>query len=331
MKIGRLEANPCLGKTGGNFSHFKRSQYDVRQDVGLLWTWPSRRNRLGEDFEKFLAAIRIFIRASSNALSVWGGILQRGFTAFIAPSSSSVFAAADDEAQAFDASAHAERADLADITLFNQGQISGFNRLVLRHKDKVHSLCFRLLGRNEDALDVAQEVFVRVHRGLPKFRGQAKFSTWLHTIAVNACRNRQATSAWRERQRHQSLDTAQEWLASETRGGDLEWHAPAAGLPSASDEARQGRTNGGRPKEETGEWSSGSPELDLRRKRREALLQRALNTLPEDFREAMVLRDVEGKSYEEIAAMTGWESGTVRSRIFRAREKLRELLQRGWE
>jgi RNA polymerase sigma-70 factor, ECF subfamily len=199
-------------------------------------------------------------------------------------------------------------ADSSDIAEFQAGREVGFNRLVLRHKDKVHSLCFRLLGRNEDALDVAQEVFVRVYQGLPKFRGEAKFSTWLHTITVNACRNRQASAAWRENQKSHSLEDSEEWLGAEPQDGDLEME-----------------------KSQAPAWSSGSPERDLLRKRRETLLQRALSALPIDFREAMVLRDVNGRSYEEIAAVTGWELGTVRSRIFRAREKLRELLQKGWE
>jgi RNA polymerase sigma-70 factor, ECF subfamily len=206
------------------------------------------------------------------------------------------------------ASNDAQTADQSDIAEFQAGREVGFNRLVLRHKDRVHSLCYRLLGRNEDALDVAQEVFVRVYQGLAKFRGEARFTTWLHTITVHACRNRQSSAAWRENRKSQSLEDSEAWLGAEPQDGDLEMQK--SGAPA---------------------WSSGSPERDLLRKRREHLLQKALNTLPDDFREAMVLRDVHGRSYEEIAAVTGWEMGTVRSRIFRAREKLRELLLKGWE
>ncbi len=321
-----IRARPHLAKPFGNFCFSNWSHDSVGCDGKLVLAWPYRHHRLGEDLGNSLASFL------ASVLAHFRGLFREGFSAFAAQTSSDPFAAGESANPTKSRHlSHADEADQSDIAIFKSGQISGFNRLVLRHKDRVHSLCFRLLGRNEDALDVAQEVFVRIHRALPKFRGDAKFSTWLHTIAVNACRNRQATTAWRESHRHQSLDTAEEWLAAENRGGDLDWHAPAADITGTSAGLAQGKASPASPMGASQEWSSGSPELDLRRKRREALLQRALNSLPNDFREAMVLRDVEGKSYEDIAAMTGWETGTVRSRIFRAREKLRELLQRGWE
>jgi RNA polymerase sigma-70 factor, ECF subfamily len=206
-------------------------------------------------------------------------------------------------------------ADSHDIAQFQAGKEVGFNRLVLRHKDKVHSLCFRLLGRGDDALDVAQEVFVRVYQGLPQFRGDAKFSTWLHTVTLNACRNRHASAAHRFGALSESVEDREETLAARTQGGEIEFRVEAMG--SAAPRAA--------------EWSSGSPDQDLLRKRREGLLQRGLTSLPYDFRQALILRDVEGRSYEDITALTGWELGTVRSRIHRAREKLREALKGTWE
>lgn len=214
-------------------------------------------------------------------------------------------------------------ADNHDIAQFQAGKEVGFNRLVLRHKDKVHSLCFRLLGRNDDALDVAQEVFVRVYQGLSKFRGEAKFSTWLYTITLNACRNRHASAANRHAAQSESVEGREESLAARTQGGDLEMHVEEMS-GSSLDSATGGVS-------QSIEWSSGSPDHDLVRKRRENLLQRGLTTLPFDFRQALVLRDVDGRSYEEIASLTGWELGTVRSRIHRAREKLREALKDSWE
>lgn len=202
--------------------------------------------------------------------------------------------------------------DAADVQLFQAGREAGFNRLVLRHKDKVFTLCFRLLGDRDEALDTAQDVFVRAHRGLATFRGEARFSTWLHTIAVHACRNRQGSAAWRQKRNSESLDTAEEKHEFRSAGGDLDFSA------DASDKSRHA-------------WSSGAPEQDLLRRRREKLLQSGLLQLPQDFREALVLRDVEGRSYEDIAALAQLEIGTVKSRINRAREKMRDWLKERWE
>jgi RNA polymerase sigma-70 factor, ECF subfamily len=218
-------------------------------------------------------------------------------------------------------------ADAHDIAQFQSGKVVGFNRLVLRHKDRVHTLCFRLLGRGEDALDAAQEVFVRVYQGLPRFRGEAKFTTWLHTIALNTCRNRQVSVAGRMAARSAPMvsdESGEETLAARVQGGDIDWRVES--LEGAGQESRSNPPQG--PKVE---WSSGSPDHDLVRKRREALLQKALVTLPFDMRQALVLRDIDGRSYEDIAALTHWEMGTVRSRIHRAREKLREILKDSWE
>ncbi len=203
-------------------------------------------------------------------------------------------------------------ADAADVQLFQAGKEAGFNRLVLRHKDKIFTLCFRLLGDRDEALDLAQDVFVRAHRGLVSFRGEARFSTWLHTIAVHACRNRQSSADWRQRRKTESLDTAEERHESMPGGGDLHFTSDAA-------------EKGGRA------WSSGAPEQDLLRHRREKLLQSGLLQLPSEFREALVLRDVEGRSYEDIAALAHLEIGTVKSRINRAREKMRDWLKERWE
>jgi RNA polymerase sigma-70 factor, ECF subfamily len=218
-------------------------------------------------------------------------------------------------------------ADAHDIAQFQSGKVVGFNRLVLRHKDRVHTLCFRLLGRSEDALDVAQEVFVRVYQGLPRFRGEAKFTTWLHTIVLNACRNRQVSVAGRMAARSAPVasdESGEETLAARVQGGDIDWRVE--NLESSGQESHSNP-----PQAPKVEWSSGSPDHDLVRRRREALLQNALVSLPFDMRQALVLRDIDGRSYEEIAAATRWEMGTVRSRIHRAREKLREILKDSWE
>lgn len=222
-------------------------------------------------------------------------------------------------------------ADAQDIAQFQAGKIVGFNRLVLRHKDKVHTLCYRLLGRNDDALDVAQEVFVRVYQGLARFRGDARFTTWLHTVTLNACRNRQVSVAARMSARSESVtsdENGEEKWAASIQGGDLDWRLESPSGPGQKEPKQKGAAQ---KSDDRVEWSSGSPESDLVRKRREHLLQKVLVTLPFDMRQALVLRDIEGRSYEDIVALTQWEMGTVRSRIHRAREKLREALKDLWE
>lgn len=180
-----------------------------------------------------------------------------------------------------------EDEDRAWIIVFNNGGEEGFNRLVLKHKDRIYSLCCRMLSDRDEADDVAQETFVRVFHGLKDFRMESKFSTWLHRIAVNACKNRMDSKAWREGRAKAELEAA-----------DLE--------------------GGGR---------SRSPAQELEDKGRRACIEEAIARLPEDQRVLVVLRDVEGRAYEEIAESLGLNPGTLKSRLNRARAQLQEWLK----
>ena len=178
--------------------------------------------------------------------------------------------------------------DFAWIREFQSGQEQGFNRLVLRHKDRVYGLCLRLLAGNAlDAEDAAQESFVKAYHGLRAFRMEAKFSSWMYRIAVNACKNRLASSAYRESQRHRDLEAA----------------------------------------DQDGAPSSPSPAQVLDAKGKREMIEAAIARLPEEQRTLIVLRDVEGRSYEEIAETTGLNPGTVKSRLNRGRGQLREWLK----
>jgi RNA polymerase sigma-70 factor, ECF subfamily len=177
------------------------------------------------------------------------------------------------------------------IKAFQSGREEGFNRLVLRHKDRVFGLCLRLLAGNRDeAEDCAQEAFVKAFHGLAEFRLEAKFSTWMYRIAVNVCKNRQASQPYREAARHRELEAAD---------GD-------------------------------GGASSPSPAQMLEAKGRHERIEAAIARLPEDQRVLVVLRDVEGRAYEEIAEVTGLNPGTVKSRLNRGRLQLQEWLRELW-
>ena len=180
-----------------------------------------------------------------------------------------------------------EEEDRAWIMVFQNGGEEGFNRLVLKHKDRIFSLCCRMLSDHDEADDVAQDTFVRVFHGLKEFRMESKFSTWLYRIAVNACKNRMESRAWKEGRAKADLEAA-----------DLE-----------------------------GGSRSPSPAQELESKGRRALIEEAIARLPEDQRVLVILRDVEGRPYEEIAESLGLNPGTLKSRLNRARAQLQEWLR----
>ncbi|MDB5106690.1 MAG: polymerase, sigma-24 subunit, subfamily, partial [Fibrobacteres bacterium] len=178
--------------------------------------------------------------------------------------------------------------DFEWVLVFKAGREEGFNRLVLKHKDRIFGLCLRLLaGDRFEAEDAAQETFVKVYHALRDFRMESKFSSWLYRIAVNTCKNRVVSRSYQESRNHRDLE------AAETDG------AP----------------------------SSPSPDQVLEAKGRGERIEEAIGRLPEEQRVLVVLRDVEGRSYEEIAETTGLNPGTVKSRLNRGRRQLQEWLR----
>jgi len=172
-----------------------------------------------------------------------------------------------------------------------EGDEIAFADLVAEHQRMVVQLAINLLGDRDEALDLSQEVFLRVFRTIGRFRGQSSLRTWIYRIAVNQARNRHRF--WRRRHRADqvSLD------AHVASHGDL---LSAAAL---------------------------GPDRLLAQKELAARLQQALDALPFDQRTAIVLREVDGLSYEEIAFSLGVAIGTVKSRLTRARHTLRLQLQ----
>lgn len=185
--------------------------------------------------------------------------------------------------------------DALRIKAFQRGDKKAFDGLVIRHKDRIFNLCYRFLGDCEEANDSAQETFVKAFGSLNTFRLESAFSTWLYRIAVNTCKNKLGSSAFKAKRKTISLDTP--------------------GIP----------TEGFSPVEM--ENGAPSPLARMEEKEKATLVQRALDTLPAEFKTVVTLRDVEGLSYEDIAEITGLNLGTVKSRIARARTDLRNRLR----
>ncbi len=179
------------------------------------------------------------------------------------------------------------------VTRFLAGDVSGFEMIVRQYSDMVFSLAARFVGP-EEADDVVQETFLRAYRALDSFRGESSLKTWLYAIALNRVRARQGTLA--------RLRSFFVQLGRESSEGDGELYLtdPADSAPSPEDDA-----------------------LTAERRQR---LRAAMKTLPEEFRTAVVLRDLEGLAYGEIAEALKVPVGTVRSRIARGRALLKEQL-----
>lgn len=189
-----------------------------------------------------------------------------------------------------------ERDEKAIVERLQARDERAFNELVRQFERRVFGLVFRMLGNREEAEDLAQEVFVQVFKAIDQFRGESKLSTWIYRIAINLCKNR--NKYLQRRHAHQQ--------------DDIEALGDRAPMSSA-----KGTTSG----------SIARPDDMLVGLQVERVVQDAIQQLEEDFREVLILRDVEDMSYEEIGEITGLPSGTVKSRIHRARERLREAIE----
>ena len=182
------------------------------------------------------------------------------------------------------------------IEKYKNGEQWAFDRLVEKYSGRAYQIAYGVLGNKEDAEEVAQDVFVRIYRALVKFRGDSEFTTWMYRIAMNLARNKYRWNKSRGSQRNISID------------------APLPGSDS-DDNRRIDVPESGMNPEET---------VDLDEFERRA--KEEIERLPDLYREALVLRNVEEMSYEEIASLLGCKLGTIKSRIARAREELRKRL-----
>lgn len=171
-----------------------------------------------------------------------------------------------------------------------QGDKKAFNLLVLKYQNRVSSLVARYVKNSGDVADVTQEAFIKAYRALPNFRGESAFYTWLYRIAVNSAKN---------------------YLVSQSR------KPPASDVDAQEAEFYEGAD---------ALHENSSPERSLLTKEIEKYLYQAIDKLPDELRMAITLREMEGMSYEDIASVMECPVGTVRSRIFRAREAIDEVI-----
>ena len=172
-----------------------------------------------------------------------------------------------------------------------QGQRAAFDEIVRRYTRKMVNLAYQITGDRDQAEDIAQETFLRAYKSAARYTEMAKFSTWLYTIAINLCRN--------ELRRRRFKPYSLEEMAEREDEGNLR--------VDIVDERSK-------------------PDADLERKEISLFVQRAIAMVPTKFRVPLVLRDIQDLSYEEIGAMLKLPEGTVKSRINRARLKVKEIL-----
>lgn len=185
--------------------------------------------------------------------------------------------------------------DVELISLFLRGDNDAFTRLVIKYQNKVHNLCYRIVGDKDEAKDMAQEVFVTAHKSLKNFRGESLFSTWIYRVTVNHCKNRIKYLGRRRYFQTLSIDQPQQ-----VDDGEL-YYEPEDESPDA--------------------------EMELASEEIQTLVQDAIASLDADHRLVVVLRDIQDLSYEEIADIVGIKVGTVKSRIHRARNDLKKKLE----
>jgi RNA polymerase sigma-70 factor (ECF subfamily) len=187
------------------------------------------------------------------------------------------------------------RADTVLIRAVQAGDMAAFDELVLKHKDRLFNLVYWFLGDYQDANDCAQETFIKVFKSIKKFRLESAFSTWLYRIAINTCKNRIKSSAYKWKKKTVSLETA-----NDSKNGN-----PFSEIVNGSP----------------------SPVMVLEKKEKMMRIQSAINSLPEEQNQVVVLRDIQGLSYQDISDITGLNLGTVKSRLARGRLALKNQLK----
>jgi len=186
------------------------------------------------------------------------------------------------------------RTDEVLVQKTKNGDLDAFDELVRRYEGKIYGLAYRFMGNHADASDLAQDTFIRVYQALAGFRGDAAFSTWIYRIVANICRDE-----LRKRQRRRSVSM------------DEMIDASPANVPTAD--------------------GSYLPEETVQRYEVQRQVQFCLNELSDDHRLVLVMREIQGLSYEEIAGALQCSMGTVKSRISRARSALKDKMSKEGE
>jgi len=176
------------------------------------------------------------------------------------------------------------------IAKIQNGNQALFEKLVLENQTKVYNLALRMVGNEQDAFDMSQEAFIKAYNSIALFRGESRFSVWLYRLTTNVCLDFLRSEG---RRSHGSLT----YMSEEDDDKELE-------IPD----------------------ERFSPETLAEKKELREAVNRGLMSLPKDYRTILLLREIDGLSYEEIAEALALEEGTVKSRIFRARKRLCAIL-----
>ncbi len=185
---------------------------------------------------------------------------------------------------------NASSSDAAIVRRVQQGDSNAYNLLVLRYQHKVVQIALKFVNNQADACDIAQEAFLKAYRAIGNFRGESGFYTWLYRIVINTARTfLESTSKQRNH-----VDVDAEDINSQDHQGAL--------------------------------TSADSPDRIIESQELQQTIMQALAQLPYELRQAITLREVEGLAYDDIAKLTGVPTGTVRSRIFRARQFIEEKM-----
>jgi RNA polymerase sigma-70 factor (ECF subfamily) len=181
------------------------------------------------------------------------------------------------------------------VALCQGGDVDAFEVLVQRHQKRMLNIAYRIIGNYEEACEIVQETFISAYKNIRGFQGKAKFSTWLYAICINLSRNRLKQMRTRLHREPYSVGNP-----IHIADGQV------AGDPPSSDP---------------------SPLEQLEARDVQQKVQGCINVLDAEFREVLILRDIQGFAYEEIGAMLKVPEGTVKSRLFRAREAVKDCLK----
>ena len=196
------------------------------------------------------------------------------------------------------ASKHYDKESDSDLIVrIVAGDTEAFGALMDRHADKAFQIAYGILGNRHDAEEVAQDAFIRIFKALPKFRGDAEFSTWMYRIVVNQARNRYRWNQRRGAGRNISIFDSPRAGESD---GSLQYDVP--------------------------DRKDATPDRQLIYQEWEGEVAREMENLPEAHREALILRNVKRFSYDQISDVLDCKVGTVKSRLARARDELRRRL-----
>jgi RNA polymerase sigma-70 factor (ECF subfamily) len=198
-------------------------------------------------------------------------------------------------AAAIDSCEQRPRAEAQFIERLKRGEAAAFEELVAERSGEIFGLLFRLTENSEEARDLTQETFLRAFQSIDRFRGEADLRTWIYRIAINQARNR-----WR-------------WWRRRRRDTTISLDAPHGGSTQTV--------------MSTLAESGDDPEQQTLAHEREVVLRAALQRVGRAYRETLILRDIEGFTYEEIAVTLGINVGTVKSRLARGRQELRQKLE----